>query len=72
MSCPHNSATTPTTWPAVIAEAAKAKGIPLPPATQRGMGSVLWRNAAGDRFISFRPLSGIPPDPKNGRALWAL
>lgn len=61
-----------TTWPAVIAEAATAAGTSLPQATQRGMGSVLWRNPAGDRFVSFRPLLGMPPDPKNARARWAL
>jgi hypothetical protein len=36
------------------------------------MGSVLWRNSAGDRFVSFRPLLGLPPDPQNGRAQWSL
>src|SRR5271154_7008467 len=61
-----------TTWPSVIAEAAKAAGIALPQATQRGMGSVLWRNSAGNRFVSFRPLLGRPPDPKNARAHWSL
>ena len=61
-----------TTWPAVIAEAAKAAGMSLPPATQRGMGSVIWRNFAGDRFVSFRPLLGMPPDPENARARWSL
>jgi hypothetical protein len=58
------------TWPAVIAEATKAAG--LPQAAQRGMGSVIWRNVARDRFISFRPLLGKPPDSKNARALWSL
>ncbi len=61
-----------TTWPAVIAEAAKAAGMSLPQATQRGMGSVLWRSPAGDRFVSFRPLLGMPPDPNNAEARWSL
>src|SRR6266566_4374227 len=61
-----------TTWPAVIAEAAKAAGMSLPQATQRGMGSALWRSSAGDRFVSFRPLLGMPPDPENARARWSL
>jgi Zn-dependent peptidase ImmA (M78 family) len=61
-----------STWPAVIAEAAKAPGMSLPEATQRGMGSVLWRNPAGDRFVSFRPLLGMPPDPNNAKARWSL
>jgi Zn-dependent peptidase ImmA (M78 family) len=60
------------TWPAAIAEAAKASSIALPQATQRGMGSVLWRNRAGHRFVSFRPLLGSPPDPQNARARWSL
>ena len=60
-----------TTWPAVIAEAAKAEGISLPQATQRGMGSVLWRNPANHRFVSFRPVLGIPPDPNNAKARWS-
>src|SRR5205809_310278 len=61
-----------TTWPAVIVEAAKAAGMSLPQATQRGMGSVIWRNSGGDRFVSFRPLLGMPPDPENAKARWSL
>src|SRR5271168_59442 len=61
-----------TTWPAVIAEAAKAEGMSLPQATQRGMGSVIWRNSAGDRFVSFRPLLGMPPDLENAKGRWSL
>jgi len=61
-----------TTWAAMIADAAKVAGMSLPPPTQRGMGSLIWRNPASDRFVSFRPLLGMPPDPANARARWSL
>ena len=60
------------TWAAIVAEAAKVAGISLPQPTQRGMGSLIWRNPAGDRFVSFRPLLGVPPDPENARSRWSL
>jgi hypothetical protein len=60
------------TWPAAIAEAGKVGGMSIPEPTQRGMGSVIWRNSAGDRFVSFRPHLGIPPNPENARARWSL
>jgi Zn-dependent peptidase ImmA (M78 family) len=44
----------------------------LPQAIHRGMGSVIWRNSGGDRFVSFRPLLGIPPDPESAKARWSL
>jgi Zn-dependent peptidase ImmA (M78 family) len=61
-----------TTWAAIIVEAAKDAGMSLPPPTQRGMGSLIWRNPASDRFVSFRPLLGVPPDPANATAQWSL
>ncbi len=61
-----------TTWATIIADAAKVAGMSLPSPMQRGMGSLTWRNPASDRFVSFRPLLGVPPDPANARSRWSL
>lgn len=60
------------TWPSAVVEQAKTEGMSLPPTIQQGMGSVIWRSSAGDRFASVRPILGMPPDKENAKVRWSL
>jgi Zn-dependent peptidase ImmA (M78 family) len=60
------------TWPATVTQCAWYAGTVLPKATQRGMGSVEWRNDSGKRFVTFRPLFKASADRETARTRWTL
>src|ERR1700691_1685318 len=43
-----------SSWLAAIDRATQEQGAALPPSTDQGMGSILWRSADGARFASLK------------------
>jgi Zn-dependent peptidase ImmA (M78 family) len=60
------------TWPMAVATYCQQTGITLPTPVQRGMGSVEWRNHAGNRFITCRPSFKTLVNRETATTRWML